>query len=237
MTINPKLKIASGVALAGGGAFMFYQSSKATDKKKKLMYGIAGGALIIGGFFAGKKGVIQVMGLREQGKAVDKSNEPAKGIIADMSKEEVEVKKPTVSKNNLKRDEDGNTIRTATLAFNKGEKNSDSFDSIMRSNSTAPADNRIRTVPSKQPNIVVKDKNGNAITANRNEAVRTMGVRTVGKIDPAVLEKNRLDKQALLNSITAKESEHKKLIKLSGWHAGLPLRNEISMLKARLHYV
>jgi hypothetical protein len=177
------------------------------------------------------------MGLREQGKAVDKSNEPAKGIIADMSKEEVEVKKPTVSKNNLKRDEDGNTMRTSTLAFNKVEKNSDSFDSIMRSNSTAPVNNGIRTVPTKQPNIVTKDKNGNIITANKNEAIKNMGARVVGNVDPAILEKNKLDKQTLLNSITAKESEHKKLIKLSGWHAGLPLRNEISMLKARLHYV
>ena len=85
--------------------------------------------------------------------------------------------------------------------------------------------------------IVVKDKNGNIITANRNEAVKNMGARVVGNVDPAILEKNKLEKQTLLNTITAKESEHKKLIKLSGWHAGLPLRNEISMLKARLHYV
>lgn len=230
MTINPKVKIVGGVALAGGGAFMFYQSNKATDKKKKWLYGLTGVGLVIGGFLAGKQGVVQVIGLREQGKATNTSNDPAKGVIADMAKENIEVKKPSVEKEN--------TVRSSTLAFDNGNKNASEFDSIMSSTASSgatPSKNNIRTIPATQPKIV--DKNNNIITANRNDAVKNMGARVVGKVDPKVLERNKQERQSILGTISAKESEHKKLIKLSGWHSGLPLRNEISMLKARLHYV
>jgi hypothetical protein len=238
MTINPKVTIGGGVVLAGGGAYMFYQSNKATDKKKKLMYGLAGAGLVVAGFFVGKKGVVQVIGLRAHDKVATKPDEPSKGVIADMNKEKVEEKKPSANsgtKTNGVKVDRSNDDRTVTLAFNDSKKNADSFDTIMHSTGATPQNHAIKTIPTQKPNIV--DKNKNIISAHRNDAVRTMGTKVVSKVDPKILERNKIEKQTLLSTISAKETEHKKLIKLSGWHAGLPLRNEISMLKARLHYV
>jgi len=227
MTINPKLKIVSGVALAGGGAFMFYQANKATDKKKKLMYGLAGAGLIISGFFVGKKGVIQVIGLNRQGKANDDANNPAKAITADMVKEKAEVKP---NNNKVERE---NTQRTAPLAFNNREKNLDSFDTIMQS--ASPNGAPPSSVQSKPKNNNVVQKN-DTIKARNNGSVTSMGIKVVDKLDAKILERNSQRRQLILNQISEKEKQNKILIKASGWHAGLPLRNEISILKAQLFH-
>lgn len=233
MNISPKLKIASGAAIVVGGAYMFREMTKSTEKKKKLMYGLAGGALVVSGFLVGKMGVVQVIGLRNQSKATDDSNNPAKAITADMAKEKVEVKKPTIN-NSSKSEQDGN-IRTSTLAFDSVEnkKSDSSFDTIMKSTASAESKN-ISVQPRPKQNVIPKN---DTISANKNSAVTGMGAKVVGRVDSNVLEANRRRREVLQGQILEKENQHKKLIKASGWHSGLPLRNEISMLKAQLHYV
>lgn len=222
MTISPKVKIISGVTLTGAGAYVFFKHSIGNpDKKKQLIFGIAGGMMIVSGIIMGKKGIAQAKSLKEQAKIND-SNNPAKDIVSEVEEENIAIKNKNISNNNAK------SSRPASNFSANGS--GDSFEQIKSSMSS---------VDIIKPPIQSREKQKGGIlgvATKRENKSHVNGVKVVGKIPAEEIEKNAKRKQNILNSITAKEKEHKAFIKKNGWHAGLPIRNEISVLKAQLYY-
>lgn len=222
MTINPKVKIASGVVLAAAGAYEIKNAIKATEKKKKIIHGIAGVALILSGLFIGKKGVVQVMGLSVQNRKIDDTDNPAQAIASDLNAQSADKKKAAQAQNFSGKKKDTVIVK-------------DSFSQILNSSAGGGSGQVMEKSQAKQTppnNVVVK---------HQDRRTGGTGVNSPNKISPVEIEKSRLRKKAITDSISLKEEEHKKIAKDKnrGWNDdnARKLRNDISLLKAQLFYV
>lgn len=216
MTFSPKITIVSGVALAAVGAYEIRKAVKESDKKKKIIHGLIGVGLMMGGIFAGRKGVLQVIGLEAQKKKVSDDN-PAKNILS-----EIEVQNSEGSKKNTEK-----VKSRAPLNF-KGDNNSDSFDQIMNSSGDGQ-------IIEKQ--IVLHPEVKKPVLDNNRG-----GIKVVGSVDPKKLEESRRVRQEIKMGIDAKDAELKKTVKnkvLGGWHSdkAKQLRYDIAILKAKLFHI